>query len=149
MTDGPMSNNVKNITQCLIICHPVPSHRTPAGSLGAQGTARRARCRAAWRSRLSSNSSPLPSMPWRQLLQQQLLSSIQLCRLAMPTSMEVWGAWELSWPQRHMDKAYQRPQATRRLTLASLLQLWQDLPTLLSSRNRRTDLAMETAMGTL
>ena len=43
-------------------------------------------------------------------------------------------------PQRHMDKAYQRPQATRRLTLASLLQLWRDLPTLLSSRNRRTDL---------
>ena len=43
-------------------------------------------------------------------------------------------------PQQHMDKAYQRLQATRRLTLASLLQLWRDLPTLLSSRNRRTDL---------
>ena len=42
--------------------------------------------------------------------------------------------------QQHMDKAYQRLQDTRRPILASRPLPWQDRPTLLSSRNRRTDL---------
>ena len=42
--------------------------------------------------------------------------------------------------RQHMDRAYQRPQDTQRPIPASQLLPWQDLPTLLSSRNRRTDL---------
>ena len=44
--------------------------------------------------------------------------------------------------QQHMDKAYQQLQDTQPLTLASQLLLWPDLPTLLSSRNRLTDLGI-------
>merc|ERR1719495_2683288 len=126
------------------------SRPTLVGSSEAQGTAPQAQSQAASPSRLSSRpSSPLPSTPWHRPLQQQRLSSILLCHLAMLTSTEGSVAWELNW--RPMDRVYRQRRDIQQLTQESLLPLWLDQPTLLSSRNKRMDQvlpAMATAMGT-
>ena len=135
---------------------PALSRPTPVGSSEAQGTAPQAQSQAALPSRLSSRpSSPLPSTPWHRPLQQQRLSSILLCHLAMLTSTEVSVAWELNWwvdcearslqefqflmLRRPMDRVYRRRRDIQQLTQESLLPLWLDQQTLLSSRNKRMD----------
>merc|ERR1712013_407791 len=126
------------------------SRPTLVGSSEAQGTALQAQSQAALPSRLSSRpSSPPPSTPWHRPSLQQRLSSILLCHLAMLTSTEGSVAWELNW--RPTDRVYRRRQDIQQLTQESLLPLWLDQQTLLSSRNKRMDQAMPamaTAMGT-
>merc|ERR1712013_562155 len=119
------------------------SRPTLVGSSEAQGTALQAQSQAALRSR---PSSPPPSTPWHRPSLQQRLSSILLCHLAMLTSTEGSVAWELNW--RPTDRVYRRRQDIQQLTQESLLPLWLDQQTLLSSRNKRMDQAMATAMGT-